>query len=192
VATTAGRVKERRLERMRLGQAVCDFVALPSDPEIKVAIVPLTEADYRQVLEKVAAVALPDDMAGSAVKDRVQGQEILVRAIREESDLSQRTYEDDDESSAVFKLTDDLEVTDIDEIIDRYNEMVATSSPRIDQIPIEEIEAVKKALQTMDWNALSGRSWYALRRFLGLVMPQLLTANSHGSSLTPPSTTTSE
>jgi hypothetical protein len=37
VATTAGRVKERRLERMRLGQAVCDFVALPSDPKKSLA-----------------------------------------------------------------------------------------------------------------------------------------------------------
>lgn len=190
--TTAGRVKERRLERMRLGQAVCDFVPLPSDPEIRMAIVPLTEADYRQVLGKVADVPLGDDMAGAGVKDRVLAQEILVRAIREENDLTQRVYEDMDGKLAVEILTDDLEVPDVDELIDRYNEMMESCSPRIDQFPDEEIEAVKKALQTMDWNALSGRSWYALRRFLSLAMPQLLTANLPGSTSTSPSTTTSD
>jgi hypothetical protein len=116
VDSTAGRIKERRLERMRLGKAVCDFVPIPSDPEIKIAIVPLTEAEYRQALNKVADVPLPDDMAGAAVKDRVQAQEILVRAIREEADLTQRTYVDTDEQTAIEALTDDLEMIDIDEI----------------------------------------------------------------------------
>jgi hypothetical protein len=192
VATTAGRVKERRLERMRLGQAVCDFVTLPSDPEIRVAIVPLTEAEYRQVLNKVTEIPLPDDLAGASVKDRVQAQEILVRAIREENDLTERVYQDSQDGPALEQLTEDLEVVDIDEIFDRYNEMIATSSPAIDAIPEAEIDHIKKVLQTMDWNELSGRSWYALKRFLGLVMPQLLQANSLGSSSTPSATTTSE
>lgn len=191
-STTAGRVKERRLDRMRLGQAVCDFVALPSDPEIRVAIVPLTEAEYSQVLSRVASVPLADDMAGAAVKDRVQAREILVRAIREESDLTQRVYVDTQGELAIEALSDDLEVVDIDEIVDRYNEMVEKSSPRIDQIPEEELEAVKKALQTMDWSALSGRSWYALKRFLSTIIPEPLMVNSLGSSSTPPSTTTSD
>jgi hypothetical protein len=54
VASTADKIRERRLERMRLGQAVCDFVTLPSDSETRLCIVPLTEAQYLQALEKVS------------------------------------------------------------------------------------------------------------------------------------------
>ena len=63
MASVREKIRERRLERMRLGQAVCDYVDLVSDPEIRVCIVPLTEAQYLKVLEKVAAVKFPDDMA---------------------------------------------------------------------------------------------------------------------------------
>jgi hypothetical protein len=70
---------------MRLGQAVCDYVEFPAILKFVSAIVPLTEAQYRQVLEKVASVKFPDDMAGAAIKDRVLAQETLVRAIRQRS-----------------------------------------------------------------------------------------------------------
>ena len=176
--TTRDKIKERRLARMRSGQSTCDFVVLPSDPEIRLAIVPLTEADYRNVLEKVAAVPAGDDLAGVQIKDRVQAQEILVRAIREEGDLTQRVYNE------VEEMNEDLEIHDIDHAIDCYNEMVFQSSPSLDGIPPEELENLKKALQEMDWSALSGRSWYAAKRFLGTIMPSPLLDKSPGSSST--------
>ena len=40
--STREKIKERRLDRMRLGQAVCSYVNVPSDPEMKLCIVPLT------------------------------------------------------------------------------------------------------------------------------------------------------
>src|SRR4051794_3004527 len=171
---------------MRLGQAVCDFVTLPSDPESRLCIVPLTEAQYRQVLEKVSEIQQADNLAGMAVRDRVQSQEILVRAIREESDLTQRVYTESDE------MTEDLDQVDIDELIDHYNEMVEKASPSIEGIPPEELERLKKALQTMDWNALSGRAWYAAKRFLSEIMPTPLLDNLLGSTSTNSLTTTSE
>lgn len=186
MASTAEKIRTRRLDRMRLGQAVCDVVTLLSDPEMKLFIVPLTEADYKQVIEKVAELNLIDNLAGAQVRDRTQAQEILVRAIREENDLTQHVFEDVDEMMAT------LEVQDVDELIDHYNEMVEKSSPSIDGIPPEEIENVKKALQTMDWSELSGRSWYALKRFLSTIMPAPLLVNWPGSTLTNSSTTTSE
>src|SRR4029077_15953826 len=169
-----------------LGQAVCDFISLPSDPEIRLAIVPLTEAEYLQALNKVAEVPRPDDLAGAAIKDRTQSQEIPVRAIREEKNLEDQVFDD------VNEMMETLEVQDIDHAIDMYNEMTDKSSPAIDQIPPEELENLKKALQEMDWNALSGRAWYAARRFLSTIMPQPLLANSLGSGSIKPSTTTSE
>jgi hypothetical protein len=171
---------------MRLGQAVCDYVDLPSDPEIRLCIVPLTEAQYKQVLEKVGASAFPDDMAGVTIKDRTLVQETLVRAIREESDLTKTVYDDVDE------MMDDLEVHDIDHVIDCYHEMVERSSPSSDGMTPEEFENLKKALQIMDWNALSGSAWYAAKRFLSRISQVPLLDNSPGSTSTNSSTTTSE
>ena len=181
---TRQRIKERRLERMRLGQAVCDFVELASDPEIRLAIVPLTEAEYRIVLEKVNQLGLADDLAGVQIKDRVQAEEILVRAIREEHDLQQRVYESTDD------MLNELEVADIDHLLDAYQEMVFKGSPSLDEIPEEEFEALKKVLARMDWNELSGPAWYAARRFLSRITPQLRPDNSPGSSSTPSQTET--
>lgn len=186
MTATADKIKERRLERMRLGQSVCDYVTLASDPEIRLAIVPLTESEYLQALNAVAEVPRADDMAGAAIKDRVQSQEILLRAFREEKNLSERVFSTTDEMMTV------LEVMDVDHAIDCYNEMVEKSSPVLDGLPEEEFENLKKALQTMDWNGLSGSAWYAARRFLSRIMPKPLLDNSPGSGSISPSTTTSD
>lgn len=183
---TRDRIRERRVERMRLGQAVCDYVVIPSDPEIRICIVPLTEAQYQQVLEKVASVKFADDMAGAAIKDRTLAQETLLRAIREEQDLTQHVYETSGD------LLEDFDVYDIDHMIDCYNEMVEKASPSIDGLSPEEFEALKKALQAMDWNALSGSAWYAAKRFLSRISQVRLLDNSPGSTSTSSSTTTSE
>jgi hypothetical protein len=184
--TTRDRIRQRRLDRMRLGQAVCDYVTLPSDSEIRLCIVPLTEAEYLQVLEKVRDVPARDDLPGMAIRDRTTAQEILVRAIREESDLSIRVY------AQVEDMLDDLEVSDIDDVYDAYMEMTARSSPALDGIPDEEFEELKKLLLAMDWSALTGRSWYALKRFLSTITPSPLLDNSPGSTSIRSSTTTSD
>lgn len=171
---------------MRLGQAVCDFVPLVSDPEIRVSIVPLIEAEYLQALQAVAAESVPNDLSGMQIRDRRQAQEILVRAIREPDDLTERVYNDTEE------MMEQLSVQDIDELVDRYNEMCEQSSPRLENIPPEEFENLKRDLQEMDWNALSGRAWYAAKRFLSAISPSPLTDNSPGYTSTSSSTTTSE
>src|SRR4249919_328349 len=139
--STKEKIRERRLDRMRLGQTVCDIVEIPSDDEIRLCIVPLTEAQYLQALEKVRDTRANDDLPGMAIRDRVQAQEILVRAIREEHDLTIRVY------SSTEEMLEDLEVADIDALIDGYNEMIAKSSPSLDGITEEEIEDLKKVFQ---------------------------------------------
>jgi tetrahydromethanopterin S-methyltransferase subunit A len=184
VASTAGKVKERRLERMRLGQAVCDIVPLPSDPEIRFAIVPLTEAEYMRVLSEISQLHLPDDLAGVTVKDRVRAQWTIVYAVREPDDLTKRVYDN------LTEMLDDIDVGDLDELISRYNEMTEKASPSLEGIPESELEQVKKALQEMNWNDLSGSAWYALKRFLSTISLPLLLVNSPGSTSTNSSTTT--
>jgi hypothetical protein len=186
MANTRGKIKERRLERMRMGQATCSYADLVSDPEVKVALVPLTEAEYEQCLEIVANLAAQDNIAGFALRDRRQAQEILVRSIREESDLTERIYD------SISEMMEDLEVSDIDQLIDEYNEMTEMANPRIDGIPEEELEELKKALQEVEWSELSDRSWYPAKRFLGTIMPLLHRDNLLGSTSTKSSTTTSE
>lgn len=171
---------------MRLGQAVCDYVTLPSDPEIRLCIVPLREADYLAVLEKVNVVEANDDISGMAVRERVMAQEVCVRSIREEFDLTTRVYPD------VEEMLKDLEVADIDEIYDRYKEMTQKSSPTLEGIPEEEFIEIKKLLQAMDWSALSGRSWYAAKRFLSTITPSPLLDSLPGFTSTNSLTTTSE
>src|SRR5262245_13121307 len=171
---------------MRLGQAVCDYVTLPSDDEIRVCIVPLTEADFLKVMEKTNEVIAADDVAGMALRERRQTQEICVRSIREEHDLTKRVYE------KIEDMLEDLEVADIDEIYDRYREMTQKSSPSLEGIPDDEFVEIKNLLQAMDWSALSGRSWYAAKRFLSTITPSPLLDSLPGFTSTNSSTTTSE
>ena len=186
MASVKDKISDRRLDRMRLGQATCDFVPLPSDPEIRIAIVPLMEAEYIQALNAVADMGAPDDLPGLQLRDRRQSQELLIRAIREPDDLTKRVYADVDE------MMESIEVVDVDELLDRYNEMCDQSSPRLEGIPPEEFENLKKALQEMSWSELSGRAWYAAKRFLSAISPSPLMDNSPGSTLTNSSTTASE
>jgi hypothetical protein len=179
-------ITERRLERMRLGQSVCEYVALISDPEIRLALVPLTEAEYHQALSAIAAMPGIDNLANVSLKDRRLSQEIIVRSIREESDLTLRAF------SSVNEMMETLEVSDVDEVVDRYNEMMDKSSPSLDGIPEEEMDELKKALQTMDLNALSGRAWYAFKRFLGEVSKTQPLGNLLGSGSITSLTTTKE
>lgn len=179
MATTKDKIRERRLERMRLGQAVAEVVPLPSDSEIKLHIVPLTEADFINALNAVAAVEKSgDEIAGYALRERKQAQEVLARAIREPDDLRQRVF------ASVDEMNEELDVGDIDKLWDEYNYMTAQSSPSLDAIPNEELVRLKELLQTMDWNALSGKAWYAARRFLSEISPMPLLVNSPGSGST--------
>lgn len=183
-------IKQRRLERMRLGQAVADYVTLPSDPETRVAIVPLIEADYLNVLQQVSNMQIADDLAGLSLRDRIQAQLLLVYAIRYHNDLTVRVYETREQ--LINAAEGGLEQIDMDECYASYQEMIATASPSIDGIPPEEFENLKKVLQEMDWSALSGRQWYAAKRFLSAISPSPLLDNSPGYGSILKSTTTND
>ena len=182
---TKERLRERQLDRMRAGQAVAEIVSLVSDPEIRVALVPLREADYKQALSVVARIDMADTMAALQYRDRVNTQELLARSLRDPSNLDERLFDSAEE------MIDLLEVADIDRLIDDFNEMSDKSNPALDGIPEEEFVVLKKVLQVMDWSVLSGRSWFAAKRFLGALTTQgLLSDNSLGSTSINPSTTT--
>jgi hypothetical protein len=185
-STTLQRIKERRLDKMRLGQATCEVMPLPSDPEVRIALVPLLESEYMLTLQKAAAKDFPESQAGLTALEEWQRSELLALAIREVENLEKRVFESANE------LQSTLEVADINNAWDLYLEMVNTQSPAIEQIPEEEFNEIKKVLSEIRMSELSGIQWYALMRFLRSILPNLLTANSLGSSSTSMSILTSE
>lgn len=181
---TATQLIERRLDRMRLGQAVCEIFPLLSDPEFRVALVPLTEAEYDQCMEAVVKIDVEETIVGNQYRDRELTKETLRRSIREPDNLNVQMFETTPE------LAKALEVSDINYLIDHYFEMISKSSPSIEGITNEEIDDLKKGLMEMDWSELSGKQWYALKRFLLSLGPEQLRVKLHGSSSTNQSTGT--
>lgn len=180
-------IKTRKLDRMRLGQAVCEIVEIPSVPEVRVGVVPLTDAEAQMALDEAARVETADNIAGLMLRDHVQKVAQLAFAIRDPQDLSKRVYRTGKE------LQEDLDETDVNYIFDTYMELTENSNPAIEQIDPVEFEHLKKVLQEMDWNELSGRSWFAAKRFLGaLNRDKLLPDSLLGSTSTTKSITQSD
>lgn len=153
-------LKERRLERMRLGQATGELVGLASDQEVRVALVPLLEKEYDQCMRAVANMIVPDNVAGAGLMDRQEKREILVRAIRDPSDYSKRMFRDVDD------MMDYLEPVDINHVYDAYVEMAMAISPHVADLSDEEIDFLKQLFVDFQWKGLSGKQAYALRRFI--------------------------
>lgn len=181
------KIQQRRLDRMRLGQSAYEIEHLISDPEIRVALVPLIDVDAENALLAAARMDIPDNVAGMMARDHRQRVELLACSVRDPQDLEKKIYRDGTE------LQSELEEADIVHLYDRFLEMQENSNPSIDGIPAEEFDELKKAFQEMDWSGLSGRSWYAAKRFLGaLHRDGLLPVNSHGSTSNTKLTTKSE
>jgi hypothetical protein len=89
--------RERRLERLRLGQGVCELAELPSDPEIRVALVPLTEAEYSNTLLEADKVIVTESPAGLAYRDETQRRYCLYFATREVENTTKRFFADPSE-----------------------------------------------------------------------------------------------
>lgn len=178
MSTTADKLRELRFNRMRLGPAAGNIISLLSEPDVSLAIVPLTEAQHEQCLEIITHMDAPDSIVGAGLRDRRNAQEILFRALRNPDNLDEQAFETREEMLEV------LEVGDLNHLLDAYFEMSESDNPQIAEFTNEELEEVKKVLQEVDLNGLSGRQWYALRRFLFTLGLTLLPANSLGSTST--------
>lgn len=152
----------RRIAKIRLGQAAPDFVPLKSNPDVRIALVPLTEAEYQQALEAAAMIDIPDNAYGIEVRDRTAQVHSLYHAIREPGDPSKKVF------SSVESMLDPengLEPIDINYLAEYYNRMIDFSSPTLEGLSDEQLDELKKALVTIDWSALSGKPWWHLRQF---------------------------
>jgi hypothetical protein len=169
-------LKERRAERMRLGKAVCEMVEFASDPEIRVALVPLTDAEYQNSLVVAAQANVTEISSTHEVfyRDRIQKCSILLSSAREPDNLTKPFFE-------TLGEVVELDFNDISHLFSYYEQMMEFSSPSLDGISVDDMDEIKKALLEVDWNDLSGRSWYAAKRFLSTLTPTQPQVNLFGS-----------
>jgi hypothetical protein len=186
VSTTSEKLRELKYSHMRLGQAVGYKFPLLSQPNVEVTMVPLTEAENYQCLEAITIMEAPENIVGAMLRDRRNANEIIYRALRNPEDLDEPAFESMDEMMEL------LSHADITHLFDCYLEMSEDVSPSLGNFTDEEIDEVKKVLAEVEWSDLSGRQWFALRRFLLTLGLELLPANSVGSISTNLSTLMSE
>ena len=186
MSSTSEKIREFKLSRMRLGQAVGDKCPLLSDPDIEITMVPLTEAEFYQCFEIISSMEAPDNIVGAALRDRRNQNEILWRAIRDPENLDEKAFETREEMMEL------LDVGDTNHLIDFYMEISESINPVAHSFTDEELDEIKKALSGVALNDLSGRQWFALKRFLLSLGLELLPASSLGSTPTNLLTTTND
>jgi hypothetical protein len=169
--------RERKLERLRLGQSACELTELVSDPEIRVAVVPLTEGEYSNSLYEAEKLGVSNTPAGAALVDEIQRKWVIFHAVRVVGNLNVKFFN-------AFADVDDLEASDINHLYDIYLELVADSSPSLMGLGEDDFNSLKVLLPRMAWSELSGPQWYAAQRFLNSIQLDLLQASSSGSPST--------
>jgi hypothetical protein len=175
-----------RLSRIRQGQEVPEYFDIPSMEGIRVALVPLTEAE--ETRSTVAAVGLDvgENLAGLRLRDRTRMQWNLWQALRDPADLGRPLYEN------VEAMTRELEVYDIEYLSLQLTTLMEYASPALDGFSTELLEDLKKVLLETDWSELTGRRWAAVKVCLSVLFNELLQGRSLSSFSTVGSTTMSE
>lgn len=162
------------VEKLRLGQGACEIVDCISDPEVRFALVPLLEGEYRRSLEMAEKLELEgNNPATNMVRDQVQKEAVLFFAAREIRDLTKPFFND-------FADVAEMDQMDVAHAYDVFLEMTAQISPSLMGMSEEDFQSLKTLLPRISWSELSGPQWYAAQRFLNLIRPLLLTVKSSG------------
>lgn len=187
MSTVRDKIREQtRIKRMRLGQEAPELIDVPSLEGIRIAMVPLTEAESQQSLIYAASLDVLDNAAGLQARNRVTVQMDVWNACRDPEDVAKKVW------PSMEEMTKDLEAQDIDWLFDQLTTLMDYASPAIDGINEEDLADLKNSFALIDWNALTGRRWSALKLCLSILSPELLTAKSLSSISTTKSTTTRE
>lgn len=185
-------IKERtRNARMRLGQEVGEFVAIPSmqdgnDP-VRVLLVPLTEAELHRGLAYAAMDEdIPESFGAVQYRSRRAVLSDLWHACRDPGNPNNRVF------SSIDEMAEMLTPVDIDVMNMTLATLMNYSSPSLDGMNDEQLDFLGEAWQRINLRELSGRQWAAAKVCLSILMPELLQARSYGSTSTSGSTTKSE
>lgn len=179
MSTTFDQLKERRLERMRKGQEAATIENLLSDPEIRIALVPLIEGDYDECMRIAAAIDVPDDsIQGAQVVDREERRQVIFRAARQVDDYTKPFF------PSMEEMKKELAPHDVNHLYECYLELIRSFSPKMAALSQEDIDFLSDLFVNLPWNDLSGAQVYALSRFLSLLQPEQLTDSLPGHLLT--------
>jgi hypothetical protein len=120
----ADQIREKnRLARMRLGQEAPDLIELTAHPEIRVAMVPLSERETQMGMIHGASLDVPDNSAGLQARNRAVAHSDLWNSLRDPSDLNAKVF------SSVDELIDELAPEEIDHLLDHLAALMDYSSP---------------------------------------------------------------
>lgn len=160
--------EQTRIKRIRMGQDAPEMVPIPSNESVRLALVPLTEAESMQGMIRAATVEAPDNIVGARIREREAMLSDIWLALRDPDNPSERAFD------SIREMTETLEPNDIDHMIDQLSILMDYASPTLDGISDEELDNLKKAFVLIDWRGLTGRRWSALRLCLSLLLPELL------------------
>lgn len=165
---------KNRLARMRLGQEAPELVTFQAHPEIRVAMVPLTERETQMGMIYGASLDVPDNSAGIQARNRAVAQSDLWNALRDPSDLNAKVFVSIDE------MIDELAPEEIDSLLDNLASLMDYSSPHGDGLTDEILDTLKKASETIEWSGLTGRRWAVVKLYLSVMSPDLLQVSLSG------------
>jgi hypothetical protein len=181
--------KHTRLARIRMGQEAPEMETIPSMPEVRVALVPLSERESIQAQIAAASLEVPDNMAGVQARQRTAVHWDVWNACREPGDFSQKVWASVDD---MLNGEGGLEPHDVDVLFDRLTVLMDYASPAHDGISDADLADLKNRFALIDWNGLTGRRWSALKLCLSILSPELLLANSPSTTSTSSSTEKNE
>lgn len=179
-------LEAQRLKRMRLGQEVCEFVEFVSVEDLRLALVPLNDAEVQSGVIAAAELDLPDNFATMQARNHASQASDVWNALRDPQDWSVKAF------ASVHEMQTTLDPADIENTFDQLTVLMTYASPTLDGLSDEVLAALKDNFAQMDLNALSGRARAALRLFFSLSLPDVLRANSSGSTSTDSSTEKNE
>jgi hypothetical protein len=177
---------QSRIARIRQGQDAPEYIDIPSMETIRVAMVPLNDAQHLQGQINAAELDVPDNMTGLAVRNRAAIVHDVWTACRFPDELEQKVWE----SPQVMQ--EELDPADIDYLSMKLTVMMAYQSPQLKDLSDSEVADLKKVLETIQWRELYGSQAAAAKIFLMTLFPELLQGNSYSSTSTNRSTTKSE
>lgn len=181
-------IKEQtRLSRMRQGQDVPEYIDVPSMDGVRVALVPLTEAELSRGLAYAAQEDdVPESFSGVQYRTRRAIQSDLWHAIREPGDPEKRIFD------SIEEMVETLVPGDIDFLNMHLATLMNFASPAMDGLTEEDLDFLGRAWQAIRLNELTGRQWAAAKVCLSILLPELLQARLSGHTSTDGSTPTNE
>ena len=178
--------EQTRLARMRQGQEVPDYVDIPSMEGVRVALVPLTEAELSRGLAYAASDDdVPESFSGAQYRSRRAIQSDLWHAVREPGDPEKRVFE------SIEDMVEALSPADIDYLNMHLATLMNFASPAMDGLTEEDLDFLGRAWQAIRLNELTGRQWAAAKVCLSILLPEQLQGRLSGRTSTDGSTATS-